>query len=57
MIRGGFKRIMMKITMVSSEITMETFDKSSIMKKFMQYAAYPMLVISFEDNKRIMLVT
>ena len=34
-----------------------TFDISSIIKKFMRYAAHPMLAISFENSKRIMLVT
>ena len=39
------------------EITMETFDVSSIMKKFMRDATHLMLAISFESSKRIMLVT
>ena len=45
--------------MVSSvlEITMETFDTISTLKKFIRYAAHPMLAISFENSKRIMLVT
>ena len=38
------------------EIMMNTFDISLIIKKFMRYAAHPMLGISFENNKRIMLV-
>ena len=38
------------------EITMETFIINSIMKDFMQFAAHPMLPISFENSKRIMLV-
>ena len=38
------------------EITMETFDASSIMKKLMWYVAHPMLATSFENNKNIMLV-
>ena len=36
---------------------MKTFNISSIIKKFMQYAAHPMLAISFKNSKRIMLVT
>ena len=36
---------------------METFDTISTMKKFIRYAAHPMLAISFENSKRIMLVT
>ena len=39
------------------EITMETFDVSSIMKKFMRDATHLMLTVSFESSKRIMLVT
>ena len=34
-----------------------TFDISSIIKKLMRYAAHQMLAISFENSKRIMLVT
>ena len=38
------------------EITMETFDISSIMKRFMRYVAHLMFAILFENNKTMMLV-
>ena len=38
------------------EITMETFDISSIMKRFMRYAAHMMFAILFENRKTMMKV-
>ena len=51
-----YRNLLRKMDSSVLEVKVKPFDISLIIKKFMRYDAHPILAISLENSKRIMLI-